>query len=87
MALHSLGVRNLRVPLDVGEPRLSADKAGEEATEIDVIFNGAVVRRAQEGHQAQYWQSELANLALHWVAQEMKTEVSTRRPLESYRRT
>jgi hypothetical protein len=69
------GIRNLRVPLDVGDPKPSTDKSGEPATKCDVIFNPAVVKRAKEGASIQYFQSEIANLAMSWVSQEMKCEV------------
>jgi hypothetical protein len=70
-----LGVRNLRVPLDIGDPKPCTDKGGEPATKIDVIFNPAVVMRAMQGASIQYFQAEIANLAMSWVTTEMKTQV------------
>jgi hypothetical protein len=39
------GIRNLRVPLDVGDPKPSTDKSGEPATKCDVIFNPAATAK------------------------------------------
>ena len=44
--LDTLGIANLRVPLDVGEARACPDNSGGDALAIDVIFNPALVERA-----------------------------------------
>ena len=44
--LDTLGIANLRVPLDVGEARACPDNSGGDALAIDVIFNPALVVRA-----------------------------------------
>jgi len=75
--LDKFGIRNLRVPLDVGDPKPSTDKSGEPATKCDVIFNPCVVERASKpGPMQDYFIAELASLSLGWVAKEMQTVVS-----------
>lgn len=76
--LDKFGIRNLRVPLDVGDPKPSTDKSGESATKCDVIFNPCVVEKASKpGPMQEYFIAELANLSIGWVAKEMQTIVST----------
>lgn len=74
--LDKFGIRNLRVPLDVGDPKPSTDKSGDAATKCDVIFHPCLVERASSaGPMQEYFITELANLSLSWVAKEMETVV------------
>jgi len=80
--IDQLGLSNLRVPLDVSDPRETEDKQGQKAVAIDVLFNTYLVEKAIKGQgQVQgisariYFQQELASLAIRDVEDVLKVAI------------
>mmetsp|Transcript_36636 Transcript_36636/g.114384 ORF Transcript_36636/g.114384 Transcript_36636/m.114384 type:complete len:381 (-) Transcript_36636:929-2071(-) len=76
------GLSNLRVPLDVSDPRDTEDKRGDKATAIDVMFNTFLLDRAMHGQgeiegvpTRIYFQQELASLAIKDVEDVLKVGI------------